>query len=189
MSSKEITSLTRSKTYAHSVRSDAQKTRARFKGVRHTTEFIMKKKPLYRKVNTKTHGVRHHFGGDFKASRNTKNYASTSMKKGTQRGLDYTPLFKFLISRVGQKWNSVHSEIVARLDKEEPIYWLVAKNKESANPYVRVGESSYYSGLFVDVKGILNKVAPEIGAETLEPQCKCCTHTFNGIVFTKKYKG
>ena len=148
----------------------------------------MKKNALYRKVNTKAHGVHHHFGSDFKESRNTKRYDSTKMKRGVQRGLDYTPLFKFLLSKVGQKWNLVHSEIVSRLDKEEPIYWLVSKNKESAKEYVCVGESSYYSGLFIDVNGILRITAPEIGAETLAPKCKCCTHTFNGIVFTKKYK-
>jgi len=149
----------------------------------------MKKNPLYRKVNTKAHGVHHDFGSDFKEARNTKRYDSTKMKHGVQRGLDYTPLFKFLLSRVGQEWDSVYSEIVSRLDKEEPIYWLVSKNRESAKEYVRIGESSYYSGLFVDIKGILKVFAPEVGAETLEPQCKCCTHTFNGIVFTKKYKG
>ncbi len=29
------------------------------------------------------------------------------MKRGVERGLDYTPLFKFLLSKVGSDWDSV----------------------------------------------------------------------------------
>ena len=148
----------------------------------------MEKKPLYRKVNTKARGVDHHFGADFKKQRNKKNNDKLGMKQGVQRGLDYTPLFRFLLAKVGEQWDLVHSEAVARIDKEEPIYWLVSKSKESAREYVRIGESSYYSGLFIGNDGVLKIAAPKIGPETLEPQCKCCTHTFNGVVFTKKFK-
>ena len=147
----------------------------------------MKKKPLYRKVNTKARGVLHHKGGDFRHLRNTKNPDAIGMKQGVQRGLDYTPLFKFLLSKIGKPWNEIHSEAISRLDKEEPIYWVVSMTKETANDYVRVGESSYFSGLYVDSNGNLQIVAPEIGPSTLEPSCKCCTHTFNGVVFDKKY--
>ena len=48
------------------------------------------------------------------------------MHPGRQNGLDYTPLFRFLLSKVGQDWDAVHSEAVARLDRQEPIYWMVA---------------------------------------------------------------
>ncbi|WP_332693165.1 hypothetical protein [Devosia sp.] len=54
---------------------------------------------------------------------------------------------------------------------------------------VRVGESSYYSGMYVDVEGLLQMVNPSIGPSSLIPQCKCCTHTFNGIPFTKPFMG
>ena len=145
------------------------------------------KKPLYRKVNTRARGVSHLHGGDFKNMRNRD--SAIGMKQGTQRGLDYTPLFKFLLSKVGHTWNEVHSEAVSRLDKEEPIFWLVSKDLASVNDVVRLGESSYYSGLFVDENSVLCVVDSKINEESLAPQCKCCTHTFNGIVFTQKYEG
>ncbi|MCM5704558.1 hypothetical protein [Larsenimonas salina] len=109
------------------------------------------------------------------------------MRKGIQRGLDYTPLFRFLLAKVGCPWNEVHSEAVSRLDKKDPIHWLVAMDYESAEEVIRVGESSYFSGLYVDEKRILRIVNPDIDENTLEPLCKCCTHTFNGIPFTQKY--
>ena len=109
------------------------------------------------------------------------------MKKGVQRGLDYTPLFKFLLSNIGNKWDEVFSEAVARLDKQDPIFWMVSNDIENARDYILVGESSYYSGLFVDKLGRLQIVAPEIDETTLSPSCKCCTHTFNGKPFTKRY--
>lgn len=143
------------------------------------------KKPLYRKVNTRARGVHHLHGGDFKNTRHRE--SGVGMRKGIQRGLDYTPLFKFLLAKVGCPWSEVHSEVVSRLDKNEPIHWLVAMNYASANEVVRVGESSYFSGLYVNEEGILRIVNPDIDENTLEPLCKCCTHTFNGVPFTRKY--
>ncbi len=78
------------------------------------------KKPLYRRVNTRTHGVSHAYGGDYRDSRGKD--TALGMRKGVRRGLDYTPLFKFLLSKVGHEWDSVFSEAVSRLDKTEPIY-------------------------------------------------------------------
>lgn len=144
------------------------------------------KAPLYRKVNTTARGVRHLHGGDYRDSR--KKAGNESMRQGVQRGLDYTPLFRFLLSKVGSPWDSVHSEAVSRLDKEEPIYWLVAKNINSAKEYVLMGESTYYSGLYIDEVGYLRIVNPALNASSLKPNCKCCTHTFNGVVFTQKYQ-
>lgn len=143
------------------------------------------KKPLYRKVNTRARGVHHLHGGDFKNTRRRE--FGVGMRKGIQRGLDYTPLFKFLLSKVGCPWSEVHSEAVSRLDKREPILCLVAMDYESAKEVVCVGESSFFSGLYVDEEGFLRKVNPDIDEETLEPSCKCCTHTFNGVPFTRKY--
>lgn len=145
------------------------------------------KPKLYRKVNTKAKGVHHLFGGDFKDTRNSKG-ESVQQVKGTmfgtkQRGLDYTPLFKFLLSKVGSKWDEVFSEAKLRLDKEEPIFWMVALHEDEKKDYVRVGESTYFSGLFVDDNGILQLVNPNLKAIDMTPSCNCCTHTFNGKVF------
>lgn len=102
--------------------------------------------------------------------------------------LDYTPLYKFLLSKVGQDWDKIHSEAISRLDKEEPIYHLVALfNKSEEKDYVRCGESSYYSGLFVDENNFLQKVNPNLKNEDMYPSCNCCTHTFNGMPFQKTY--
>ena len=146
-------------------------------------------KPLYRKVNTKARGVHHHTGGDYRHSRHRKERHYVKMVRGVQRGLDYTPLFMFLISKVGQSWDQVFSEAVSRLDKQEPIFWLVALTKDQEQELVRGGASSYYSGLYVDDEGVLRKVAPELNASSLDPLCPCCTHTFNGQPFSRKYSG
>ena len=145
-----------------------------------------KNKPLYRKVNTTAHGVHHFHGDDYKNYR--KRDTAIGMRQGIRRGLDYTPLFKFLLSKIGHPWNEIHQAAIARLDHPDPIFWLVAKNVEQQQDIVRVGESSYYSGLFIDDSGLLQVVNPDINETSLVPSCHCCTHTFNGVPFTKKYR-
>lgn len=150
------------------------------------------KKPLYRSVNTKTHGVRHGSGAKSKWERNKKASENNrsmkqSMHSGQRHGFDYTPLFKFLLSRVGDDWADVHSEAVARLDREEPITWMVAASYSEGSPFFRAGESSYFSGLYVDEDNVLAVVDPELTADTMEPFCACCTHTLNGTRLTTPY--
>ncbi|MEL6345929.1 MAG: hypothetical protein AAFV53_22650 [Myxococcota bacterium] len=147
----------------------------------------MRKKPLYRKVNTRARGVHHDTGGDYRHSRNARQGPRQKMARGKRRGLDYTPLFRFLLSRVGQPWTPTLAEAQARLDREAPIWWLVAGHREDGHDVVCIGERSYYSGLYVDDDDVLRKVAPEIGPETLAPRCSCCTHTFNGVPFTRPF--
>lgn len=152
-----------------------------------------KKEPLYRKVNTRARGVYHHKGGEARWQRGTRaakqNEAQHgSMHSGRQNGLDYTPLFRFLLSKVGEDWDAVHSEAVARLDRQEPIYWMVALNEADRRSYFGAGESSYYSGLYVDDANRLAIVDPDLKNEDLEPSCPCCTHTFNGVPFVKKWR-
>lgn len=143
-----------------------------------------RKEPLYRKVNTQTHGVRHGVGGDFRTGRGAHPDASRGSMHGKRKGgLDYTPLFKFLLSKVGSEWDGVYSEAVARLDRPDPIFWLVARHEGERRDIVRIGESSYFSGLYVDEDGILRIVDPDLRPEKLTPSCTCCTHTFNGIRF------
>jgi hypothetical protein len=151
------------------------------------------KDPLFRKVNTRTRGVRHGFGGDYRHERNTKQESRSestrqSMHGKKRRGLDYTPLFRFLLSKVGSEWDTVFSEAVSRLDCPDPIFWLVALREDKRKDVVCVGESSYYSGLYVDDRGLLQRVNPLLGPSSFEPTCPCCTHTFNGVHFTKSYR-
>lgn len=152
------------------------------------------KSPLYRKENTTAHMQRvRHRAGDFRDMRDSKDeLVSEEMRRPMharqQRGLDYTPLYRFLLSKVGRPWPEVHSEAVSRLDRPDPIFWMVAIREEDRQDYVRTGESSLFSGLYVDEDNILRVVNPDIGPSTLEPSCPCCTHSFNGVAFTKKYR-
>lgn len=151
---------------------------------------MQRKEPLYRRVNTRTHGVHHDRGGEYRWSRRKTGVESArgTMHANKHRGLDYTPLFRFLLSRVGEDWDAVHGEARARLDRPDPIFWLVARSEAEKTPVVRIGESSYYSGLFVDADNRLARVDPELGVEQMKPSCACCTHTFNGVPFVKKYE-
>ncbi len=146
-----------------------------------------RKEVLYRKVNTKTRNVNHNFGGDFKYSRHKKK-ETLEQTKGTmysnkERGLDYTPLFRFLLSKVGSNWNDIFSEAKSRLDKIEPIFWLVALNPNDRKEIVRLGEATYFSGLYVDDDGILQLSNPSLQTTDLKHYCECGTHTFNGQVY------
>lgn len=151
---------------------------------------MRQKEPLYRRVNTRTRGV-FHGGGAFRWSRHARREDPTArgaMHGRRRHGLDYTPLFRFLLSRIGEDWTETQREAVARLDRPDPIFWLVARTEEERRPFVRIGESSYYSGLYVDEDNRLALVDPAWRVERMEPRCRCCTHTFNGVPFTQTYR-
>ena len=137
--------------------------------------------------------MHHDFGGDFRHSRNskaeTREQVKGTMSSTRRRGLDYTPLFKFLLSKVGQNWDDVFQEAQTRLDKVDPIFWIVSIDADEPKEFVRTGESSYFSGMLVDDDRILQLTNPTLTANDLEPFCTCCTHTFNGKLFGRKKKG
>jgi len=150
------------------------------------------KKPLYRRVNTRTYNVHHGSSRTAKAIKATKYRDSglpktASMHSKQKHGLDYTPLFRFLLKNVGKPWDDVFSEAVSRLDKQEPIFYMVARTSLEEKRFFRSGESSYFSGLFVDGDGLLQKVDPTLLAADMVPYCACCKHTFNGEAFGKAY--
>jgi hypothetical protein len=151
------------------------------------------KEPLYRKVNTLAPGVHHRWGGEYRWSRSAEKAGTDqplheSMHCRHQRGLDYTPLFRFLLSRIGEEWSVVHSEASARLDRSEPIFWMVARNDGDRKPIVWIGENSSWSGLYVDDDGRLAVVDPGLRIEDMGPSCPCCTHTFNGVRYVRPYR-
>jgi len=96
--------------------------------------------------------------------------------------------FKFLLSKIGHSWDEIYSEAKSRLDQTEPIFWLVAKADEDQKAIVRIGESTYFSGLYVSEDGLLQKVNPHISEEDLMPYSSMDTYTFNGKPFTKKFE-
>ncbi|WPU91255.1 hypothetical protein SNE25_18220 [Mucilaginibacter sabulilitoris] len=125
------------------------------------------KKPLYRKENKVSLNSKYNVvtGSEFRYQRHTKaflkNESSHLPMNSGKFGYDYTPLFKFLLSKVGENWDLVFSEAKSRLDKEEPIFWLVALHPNEKRDIVGIGDSTYYSGLFVDGNGLLQKVNPD----------------------------
>jgi hypothetical protein len=149
----------------------------------------LEKKPLYRKINTCTWGVRRNdYAGKYRHQRHTKaanarDAVRVSMHGKRRHGFDYTPLFRFLLSRVGRQWSEVFSEAIARLDRPEPVFWMVALCESERRDYIRTDEASYFSGLFVDDQGLLAIVAPELTAANMTTFCRCCTHSFNGIPY------
>jgi hypothetical protein len=153
-----------------------------------------KKKPLYRTVNTRVPhmGLYHDFGSDAKYDRNTKEGVSKTMKNKKKRGLDFTPLYMFLLSKVGQKWDDVYSEAKSRIPESETEAIEHMFHKPSIyfenNGYSLMGESTMFSKLMVDENGLLQKTHPELTIEQLYPTCDCCTHTFNGKTLTNKWR-
>lgn len=142
------------------------------------------KSNLFRKVNTRAFNVSHNFGEGFKRFKKIdENQNRGKMKRNIERGLDYTPLFKFLLSKVGKNWDEVFSEAISRLNKTEPLFWMVSLNEYEKQDFVRLGESSYYSGLYVDEHNILQKCNPALNKEKMQKFCNCCTHTFNGETY------
>lgn len=154
------------------------------------------KQPLYRKVNTTAHMMHRSRGGDFADDRHTKmmevraesGRLPIEKSKGRSRqGFDYTPLFRFLQSRVGKPWEPTYTEAKSRLDKEDPIWWIVRRPElddhysVSTTRLRRVGESSYYTGLHV-VDGILEVEDKTVGPKDVQDSiyCLCCTYTLNG---------
>jgi hypothetical protein len=151
---------------------------------------MKKKEKLYRKENTRTFGVFHKYGSAYskeRARNKNQEVLKTSMHGKKQRGVDYTPLFKFLLSKVGCNWDEVFSKAKCRLDKEDPIFWMVAMNAKDKKDYVRLGENTYYSGLYVDEEKILRIVNPNIANENFTAD-GIFTYSFNGKVIGKTAK-
>jgi hypothetical protein len=152
---------------------------------------MFERKPLYRPVNACARGVwRGHGGGDYAWSRHARQDTPTtqgSMHKGLKRGRDYTPLFRFLLSRIGHDWTATYSEAVSRLDRPEPIFRMVARNEKERRPRFCTGENAFFSGLYIDADNRLALVDPALRIEDMEPSCPCCTHTFDGVPFTRKF--
>lgn len=159
-----------------------------FVKLKNSKMYSEKVEPLFRKE--KKTGLSTHYyvvaGSDYRRTRNSKKQKEFDGHKQPMNtgkwGVDYTPLYRYLLSKVGQKWADVYSAICARLPIEhrDAIWHMVKTHKEDL--CFRGGEHSYYSTLIVEY-GILVKVDGEnkFDPKTLH-KCTCCTHTFNGKV-------
>ena len=158
------------------------------------THKLNKSRKLYRSDNTTTRHYSINPGGEYRWGRNRKKAEDELLAKretmhGRQkRGRDYTPLFYFLVKQIGQPWDKVFSEVCGRLDTTEPVFWLVALHEHQKRDLVRIGDSSFYPGLFVDGNGILQQVNPSITGKDVKVICRCCTHTYMGEPVPGKYE-
>lgn len=145
-----------------------------------------RKEPLYRKENKSSLSTHYYVrtGEDFRHDRNTKKMkifddheGSFKPMKSGKYGFDYTPLFRFLLSKVGKKWDDVYSAAVERLNDTKPIFWMV--ELVPTKSIFRFSESTNYHTLTVDENGILVYVDKDA---TITASCPCCTHTLDGRV-------
>lgn len=148
-------------------------------------------KKLYRKENKVSLSNKYYVskGSEYRYERHTKAFLNDDrnhkpMNSG-KHGYDYTPLFKFLLSKVGSDWDQTYSEAKARLNDPLPIFWMVALHQSERRDIVRLGETSYYFGLFVDAKGKLAIVNPDVTSNELPEPYPGETLSFNGIAVDK----
>jgi hypothetical protein len=146
----------------------------------------MKKDPLFRKINTTAHGSICK-NKRAKYDRNTKKGISQKMGSNHKHGYDYTPLVRFLLSKIGSHWDEIYSEISKRSIDKKILSLFVSFRKENIPqfdgkivPYIRISDSSYWSAMFFDDNNILQLVDPNLKKDDIPIWCKCCTHTFNG---------
>ncbi|MDJ0639044.1 MAG: hypothetical protein QNJ20_09430 [Paracoccaceae bacterium] len=169
------------------------------------------KKPLYRKVNRRTHSLcfSDRGGAEYRWTRNAKDQTREAAEKGAlgkthYHGLDYTPLYRFLLSQVGTDWAATYQEACTRLPdrvrddgRDRPIFdmvydperdpdakdWIELRG-QPMHSILRAGDFTLFSTLCVDDAGHLQKVDPDLGIEHISPWCPCHTHTFNGQIVT-----
>ncbi|WP_297627201.1 hypothetical protein [uncultured Rikenella sp.] len=148
-------------------------------------------KPLYRKVNRKSSYQCHVIeskGGRFAWQRHSKAMRQfdgrylpmRSATSSVTNGYDYTPLFRYLLSRVGDRWDEIYSAVKPRLNTTEPIWWVVSQDgyPQDGCGWVHIGEGACWSKLWIDAEGRLRKVDPMLS--NISPDCSCHTHSFNG---------
>ncbi|RVR15362.1 hypothetical protein EOL35_26440, partial [Escherichia coli] len=81
-----------------------------------------KPRKLYCSVNTTTRHHSNNPGAEYCWERNRKRVGDELLAKresihgGQKHGRDYTPLFYFLIKKIGKSWNEIFSEVCGRLD-------------------------------------------------------------------------
>lgn len=120
------------------------------------------KKPLYRPMNKVTHnGPPHHdygFKNRYRFDRNSKqtvkdekefaeksNIKKQHKNKNTDIGLfDYTPLYKFLLTKEGCDWDGVWKECQERLNTTAPVYNMVVNINHNGLPTTNM-EANYWN--------------------------------------------
>lgn len=156
---------------------------------------MKEKKKLIRTENRITHnGTSREVNFRSRWTRHSKNGITPKMKRRINYHLDYTPLFKFLLSKEGEKWEDVWRDCQKRVDTVEPVLWMVQnillnglpkydKSPEEYDKSFGYGEGSYFSTMYVDENGILQVVDKNYKEPTSLEYCRCCGETFNGLLY------
>lgn len=156
---------------------------------------MKKKKKLIRTKNRITHnGTSRDVNFRSRWTRHSKNGITQKMKKRINYHLDYTPLFKFLLSKEGEKWEGVWRECQKKVDTVEPVLWMVQnirlnglpKHDKCLEEYDKsfgYEEGSYFSTMYVDENGILQVVDKNYKESTPLEYCRRCGETFNGLLY------
>ena len=137
----------------------------------------MEKKPLYRKVNKRTHnGWAWYYYPKYRYRFDRHKEVDTQIERMPVKkhsifrtGYDYTPLFRFLHSHVGDVWTDIFRECQARLNDMKPLTRMVVNVNERGlvvdnypdrelPKYCIESEDGYWSTLYVDEEGVLQFV-------------------------------
>lgn len=136
-------------------------------------------KPLYRKRSKDKDRI----CPQSKWDRNTKKGIRKSLASKRWDDFDYTPLYNYLLTQIGEDFNVIHSYVQKRVNNINRIYDIIKPSTYKLS-YVRVSENAYYSALYIDEYNTLKKINPNFNIEHMYPFCSCCTHTFNNKIVT-----
>ena len=136
-----------------------------------------KVKLLYRNENTgsRLSHLVYGKGSKYKYERHTKRTLEDAAMGVRRKGMnphkvgitayDYTPLFKYLLTHaIGKKADEVRAWVKPRLNSMEPFDWMVHDHngEKPEKSWFRAGENSYWSQLYVDSEGIIQKADPNL---------------------------
>lgn len=136
-----------------------------------------KKKKLYRERNFRQRWDEYNYHPKYSWKRHSKqamkdleneitHEGMTKSKHGDQgEGYDYTPMFKFVLKHIGEDVDKIYSEVCRRTNERGKYLFNVLvsrKPKDELNPLLRLGETSFWSQLYVDENNKIQKVEPNM---------------------------
>lgn len=157
-------------------------------------KYEVKKKKLFRSENKITHnGIPRDLNYRSRWKRHSKEGMSPRMGGShINHNLDYTPLFQFLLSKDGKPWNEIWKECLERVDRPDPILWMVQGIRINGLPdnkpgeykkCFRYGEGTYFSTMYVDDSGILRIVDKDYVCGPSYEEERRWGETFNGNLY------
>jgi hypothetical protein len=127
-------------------------------------------KPLYRKENKRSLRTSYYVktGGEARWYRNSKQEKEDIENEVTRQkipkkklDMDFSPFYNYLVSNVGSNADEVFRNAVPRMPDVATTKqcWDYMFGKDSGEIH-RMGENSYWSALYVDDEGLIQKIDP-----------------------------